>query len=238
MSKALDKRKIDVSQAFLVYMACVGDCDRVAAAIDLEPAQVKALAEEEGWSDKVRRISVISRNGRPGDFERAQSRALNFVQAHCIRLQINRLLREISSMTDEELVSRACVRTRDGGQQLSGKVFVDLAAAAEACHRMTYMSLGDTVTERLDNPGGGGAKGSNSNDLHAAIIASLSNPADKPEAATKLLVEEADAEVRRLASEVLPAEAPASHVERQLLPVDESEARAEVSRVDSALGGE
>jgi hypothetical protein len=238
MSKALDKRKIDVAQAFLLYMACVGDCDRVAAAIDLEPAQVRALAEEEGWSEKVQRISVISKNGRPGDFERAQNRALCFVQAQCIRNQLNRLLHEVTAMTTDELMARASVRTRDGGTQISAKFFVDMAGAAEACHRMTYMSLGDTITERMDSPNGGGAKGSSSNDLHAAIIASLSNPADKPEAATKLLVEEVDAEVRRLAFEVLPAEALASYVEWQLLPVDESEVRAEVSRVDSALGGE
>jgi hypothetical protein len=205
MSKALDKRKIDVAQAFLLYMACVGDCDRVAAAIDLEPAQVRALAEEEGWSEKVQRISVISKNGRPGDFERAQNRALCFVQAQCIRNQLNRLLHEVTAMTTDELMARASVRTRDGGTQISAKFFVDMAGAAEACHRMTYMSLGDTITERMDSPNGGGAKGSSSNDLHAAIIASLSNPADAPKPALQLLESEALEESRRLASEVLPA---------------------------------
>lgn len=229
MSKAhLDKRKVDVSQAFLMYMACMGDCERVAIALELEPAQVRALADEEGWPEKIRRISVISRSGRPGDFERAQNRAICFVQAACIRQQINRLLHQVSEMTGEELMSRACVRTRDGGMQLSAKFMTDMANAAEACHRMTYMSLGDTVTERQENAEGGGGKGSSSNDLHAAIIASLSNPIDSPKPAIELLAAEAEEEMRSLATAKLPDSPPVSIAPQAIVAESLSEARADM----------
>lgn len=194
--KPIDKNKIDVAQAFLVYMACVGDTDKTAVALDLEPEQVRLLAESEGWTDKIRRVSLMSKSGKPGDFERATNRALAFVQAQCIREQVNRLLREVTKMTDDELLSRACVRTRDGGQQISAKFLVDLAGAAEACHRMAYMALGDTVTERAEREGGG-TGGPNSNDMHSAIIAHLSNPGLNPEPVTQRLINEANAEIQR-----------------------------------------
>lgn len=208
-TRAVDKNKVDVAQAFVAYMTFVGDVDRVAYALDLEPAQVRALAEAEGWSEKIRRVSLMSKSGKPGDFERATNRALCFVQAQCIRNQLNRLLTEVQAMNNEELLARSCVRSRDGGTQISAKFFVDMAAAAEACHRMSYAALGDTVTERSEAEGGSG-KGATCNDLHAAIVASLSDPAQQLEPVTQKLVDEANAEVLRRASVELPVEVSAT----------------------------
>lgn len=206
MSKPVNKNKVDVSQCFLMFMATLGDCDRVAAALDLEPGQVKAMAESEGWAEKIRRVSLMSKSGKPGDFERATNRAINFVQTQVLREQVNRLLREVQAMTDDELLSRACVRTRDGGMQLSAKFLVDVAAAAEAAQRMSYMALGDTCSERAERDGTGPA-GQSGNDLHAAIIASLSNPSADPGPVTQRLIEEANAEIQLRASVELPVEA-------------------------------
>jgi hypothetical protein len=201
----LDKNRADVAQIFLVWMGLMGDSIKTAAALNLEPAQVEELAASEGWADKIRRVSVMSKSGRPGDYERSVNRCLNFVQVQCIRQNINRMLAEISALTNEELLSRACVRTRDGGQQLSAKIFLDLASAAEACQRMSYMALGDSISERGESDGGTG-KGHSSNDLHAAIIASLSNPSEDPGKVSQLLIEEANAEAQKRATVVLPFE--------------------------------
>lgn len=204
MSRIVDKNKVDVAQAFLAYMTFVGDIDRTALALDLEPRQVREMAEAEQWAEKVRRVSLMSKGGRPGDFERATNRALCFVQAQCIRQQLNRLLTEVTNMTNDELMARASVRTRDGGVQLSAKFFTDMAGAAEACHRMSYAALGDTITERSEAEGGKGG-GPTTNDLHAAIVAHLSNPAIQPEPITQQLLDEANAEVKRRA-EAVPSE--------------------------------
>jgi hypothetical protein len=205
VSRVIDKNNVDVSQAFLAYMTFVGDADKTAVALDLEPKQVRDLAEAEGWNEKIRRVSLMSKSGKPGDFERATNRAMCFVQAQCIRQQLNRLLAEVQGMDNEELLARACVRTKTGDLQLSAKFFTDMANAAEACHRMSYAALGDTVSERSEAEGGNG-KGGSSNDLHAAIIASLSNPETKPEPITQQLISEANEEVRRRASVELPVE--------------------------------
>jgi hypothetical protein len=198
-TRAVDKNKVDVAQAFLAYMTFVGDVDRTAHAMELEPAQVREMAEAEGWNEKIRRVSLMSKGGRPGDFERATNRAMCFVQAQCIRQQINRLLFEVTNLTNEELLARACVRTKEGGAQLSAKFLMDMAAAAEACHRMSYAALGDTVSERSEAEGGSG-RGAGPNDLHAAIIASLSDPSAHPEPITQKLITEANEEVQRRAS--------------------------------------
>lgn len=208
-TKAIDKNKVDVVQTFFAYMTFVGDVDRTAHAMEMEPAQVREMAEAEGWNEKIRRVSVMSKSGRPGDFERATNRALCFVQAQCIRQQLNRLLKQVTDMTEDELMDRACVRTKDGGRQLSAKFFTDMANAAEACHRMSYAALGDTISERSEAEGGKGQSGG-PNDLHAAIIASLSDPALHPEPVTKQLIAEANAEVERRNAVTLPVELSAS----------------------------
>ncbi len=190
--RALDKNRIDVAQAFLLFMATIGDCDRVAAALDLEPEQVRELAESEGWTDKIRRVSVMSKSGKPGDFERAQNRALCFVQAQTIRQQIDRLLRAITELDTEELLNRCSTTNRAGNKQLSAKVMCDLAQATEACQRMAYQALGDTVTERVD--AGTTSQETKTSDLHAAIIAALSNPS-LTQPAGPLLLDEVTAQL-------------------------------------------
>jgi len=197
--RPIDKNKVDVAQAFLVFMSLLGDCDKAAVALDLEPEQVRSLAESEGWQDKIRRVSLMSKSGRPGDFERSVNRAMNFCQAQCLRNQVDRLLSEVTAMTNDELLARACVRTKTGDLQLSAKFFVDLANAAEAAQRMSYAALSDTAGERADRESGG-SPNSSSNDLHAAIIASLSNPSADPGPITQRLIVEANEKARERAS--------------------------------------
>lgn len=192
MSKPFDKNRIDVAQAFLIFMSLVGDCERTAAALDLEPEQVRQLAEAEGWTEKIRRVSIMSKGSKPGDWERSQNRAMAFCQAHLIRQQIDRLLRVTSALDDEELMSRCSSITKSGDRQLSAKFFCDLTQAAEACHRMAYAALGDTVTERVDQLAG--SPEGKTSDLHSAIIAALSNPAASVPSST-LLLEETNAQV-------------------------------------------
>jgi len=197
--KPFDKNKIDVAQAFLVWMATVGDSEKTAVALDLEPEHVKALADEEGWHEKIKRVSLQSKNGKPGDYERMVNRCLNFVQAQTLRQNINRLLTEVTNMTNDELLARACVRTKTGDMQLSAKFFVDLANAAEAAQRMSYAALSDTAGERSDRENDVGP-GQGANDMHAAIIASLSNPSLNPHTVTQQLIVEANEEAKSLAS--------------------------------------
>lgn len=164
----LNKNQHDISQIFLVYMALVGDAAKTALALDLDADVIEQLAKKEGWAEKVRRISLMSKSGKPGDYERAQNRALNFVQCHQLRRQIDRAIAFLSTKDPAEIVIAV---TERGEVRYSAKVFTDIAKTMQSIHEMTYSALGDTVRERESNDHGGPARGVQ--DMHSALLLAL-----------------------------------------------------------------
>ena len=191
---AEQKKRTDVAQVFLTFMATVGDIDRTALALELDPAFVTWLAEQEGWNEKIRRISVMSKGGKPGDWERAQNRCLNFVQAHRVRMLIDRLILHLFKMTPEELSTKMSSMQKCGGMNLSGRFFADIMSALDKVHVLSYYALGDSVGERLERTREEGADRSVA-DIHAALIAALNSPEVASQKSTELLMEEARAVV-------------------------------------------
>lgn len=178
--RILNKNHHDISQIFLVYMTLVGDAEKTALALDLDPSFVRELALKEGWAAKVARISVMSKSGQPGDWERAQNRALNFVQCHQLRRHIDEV---ILGLGDKDVIEMLTSVDGNGVRRVTAKLFTDLAKAMSMVHEMTYAALGDTPKEREKHQGDGDSL-SNAG-LHAALIASLnrakldSNPSEK-----------------------------------------------------------
>jgi hypothetical protein len=207
----LNKNKLDVSQILLTYVALCGDVARTAEALNLEPAVVQALADAEGWQAKIQRVTLLSTSGKPGDFERAQNKALAFVQGHRIRTLLDSVIRRFEGMSPEEICDQVSNVGKNGARILSARYFVDLAAAAEKASAMCYAALGDTVGERTkrdDEP-----DQMNVSALHAAVIQSLNSvgTATKP----------ADQIVRELADAVCQAVAPVAPAERtEVAPPD------------------
>lgn len=185
----IDKARLDVSQIFLTFMSLVGDCARTAAALDIDPAIVEGLAEQEGWIDKVRRLSVMSKSGKPGDYERAQNRALNFVQAHRLRMTVDAMLRSFDGLTPEQILFKFTSFDKLGREHISARFLADLAAAAEKIQALSYAALGDSVKERVERAGDNDGE-MTPDQLHAAVIAALNAP-HAPRVAAQLLEEEA-----------------------------------------------
>lgn len=188
----IDKSKLDVAQIFLTYMSLVGDAHKTANALDLDPRVVEELATQEGWIDKVRRLCVMSKSGKPGDYERAQNRALNFVQAHRLRLTVDAMLRSLDGLTPEEIVLKLSTSDKNGNYHISARFLSDLAAAAEKIQALSYAALGDSVKERVERAEAGEGE-MTPDQLHAAVIAALNSP-HAPQIASQVL----DAEVRLL----------------------------------------
>ena len=191
----MNKNKVDVSQVFLVFMALVGDAEKTALALDMDVEDVNDLAKKEGWSEKVRSISTMSKSGTPGDWERAQNRALNFVQCHQLRRLIDASIFNLNARMADDPFAGVVVIGQLGEVKLTARLFVELSQAMERVHTMTYAALGDSVKERElraetdpDNP-------TNSSGLHAALIQALNQGrslADKP---AEKLIDEAVATV-------------------------------------------
>lgn len=183
------KAKTDVAQVFLIFMATIGDVDKTALALDIDPVFVAWLAEQEGWKEKVRRISVMSKSGKPGDWERAQNRALNFVQAHRVRMLIDRLLLHMVKMDDKAFIKNFETVQREQRNGTSARFFADVMSALEKVHTLSYYALGDSVGERMQRSEQEGGDRSAA-DIHAALIAALNNPMVS-HSSTEVLVQEA-----------------------------------------------
>lgn len=170
-----DISQIDSAQVFLVFMALVGDVDKTALACDLDPTIVEQLAEKFKWTDKIKKVSIMSKGDKPGSYEKACNRALNFAQAHLFRSLVQKVLENLAEKDGAELI--ACMASTKAGQvTLSAKLFSDLAAAAEKAHHLSYLALGDETAGRE-----AGATGKDDDlsieSLHASVISALSHPA-------------------------------------------------------------
>lgn len=167
---------IDREQAFMLFATFAGDAVRTGAALNVHPAAVLCMADECGWTDKLKSVIELRESSRPGDWERACNRAMNFVMAHQMRMIIDRALKKFKGMSDDELTKTLVEEwtDREGNQRYkaSGKAYSDLAAAMEKVHAMTYHALNDTVQDRNrrkeqqsdDEPVG---------DMHAAISSKM-----------------------------------------------------------------
>lgn len=170
----IDKTTIDVSQTFLVYMSLVGDVDKTALALDMDPEIVRALAEQEGWVEKIRRVSLLSKSEKPGDHEKGVNRALCFAQSHIFRSMIQRVLDALSKHDGERLLADMA-SIKAGQVSISAKLFSDLASAMEKAHHLSYLALGDESASR------GGKEGEEEKDFsmaatHASVLAALNHP--------------------------------------------------------------
>jgi len=170
----VDKSKLDVTQVFLTFMQFVGDADRTALALGLDVSVVVELAQVEGWVEKVQALTVMSKGGKPGDYERAANRALNYVQAHQLRATLGAVISKLGSEDIDTVLANLLPAAARQTVVLSSKFFSDLATAVERVQGMTYTALGDSVGERTARAADGDGR-VNADAMHAAVIASLNS---------------------------------------------------------------
>jgi hypothetical protein len=144
--------RLDREQAFLLYATFTGDVERVAHALNVRAIDVLRIADEDGWTEKLKPIIELKKSTRPGDMERAINRALNFVQAHKFRMFIDRVIFRLCGMGEKEFESMLMEKTSSTGHvysALSTRAVADLASALEKCQSMSYQALNDTTQERV-----------------------------------------------------------------------------------------
>lgn len=172
----IDTKQIDVAAVFLGYCACVGDVQKVALMFDLDPALVEKLAEENEWTDKIRRLSLVSKDGTDnGEWAKMQNRALSYVQGHQLRSILQRVLENVGQMTREDLTATVTA-VKAGSVTFTARFYADLAAAMQSAHSMCFTALGDSASERKELAEGK-EEGLSIEKLHSAVLMALSNPA-------------------------------------------------------------
>jgi hypothetical protein len=168
---------LDREQAFLLYATFTGDIVRTAHALNVPEAAVLKMADDEGWQNKLGPILALKKSTRPGDVERACNRALNFVQAHKMRLFVQRVLHRVSSMNDGELeeyiFQSTASKNGDTSKKMTTRAVADLAVAMEKAQSLTYQALNDSAPERAKRKENDGDSEVSAGDLHAQISAGL-----------------------------------------------------------------
>jgi hypothetical protein len=169
--------QLDREQAFLLYATFAGDLERTAHACGVRAVDILRCADEEGWNDRLKGVLELKKSNRPGDFERAINRAINFADAHRFRLFLERVLNRLAGMSPEDLetylLHGASTPTGCPIKKLSTRALADLASALEKCQSLTYMALTDTAQDRVKRKEAEEA-GESGGELHARIADAMS----------------------------------------------------------------
>lgn len=166
---------IDRENAFMLYAAMCGDLERTAHALNISPVEVLKMADDEKWNDKLKSILELKKSSRPGDIERAINRAMNFVQAHRMRLFLERVIVKLTGMNETELTEYLFTghSPKDGTPylKLSTRALADLMSALEKAHALSYQSLSDTAQDRSKRVESDDGK--SGGELHAQIAEAM-----------------------------------------------------------------
>jgi hypothetical protein len=184
---------MDVENIFQLFCSFTGDLQRTAHAAGVTPQAVAELAEEHKWTTRLSAIFELKRSGKAGDLEKCLSRAINFVQAHRMRIVLEKLIAKLYEKTADQLLEECTVvqTDKDGNEirrSLNMRPLSDLCAALQKVHELTYLALVDSVTERARKNDNGDPELSLSS-IHSLISQAMSdtqNSAGREEFAAKL----------------------------------------------------
>lgn len=151
--KLVSKKEIDVSRVFLAFTALQGDVQRTALAVDLSPAEVQELADDENWAGKLRQFDGIKEND--ANFQITLNRTLSFIQARQLSGLVDTVISHLSQ--SREVLIDALTTTTRNGSSFDTKPLTDLVKSAEMLQAMTARALGDTAAPLANDDKSGGA---------------------------------------------------------------------------------
>lgn len=137
---------IEYNQAFLTYLSTQGDIAKAAAFVMCDEAELAKLAREHNWAERYDKLQAIRAEKGVEAMARELNRTVNYVQAVQLRQLLDRVI--IGLGEPGGLEKALMVPAREGGEVFSTKPLEGLAKALETTQRMTYMALGDMITER------------------------------------------------------------------------------------------
>jgi hypothetical protein len=170
--------QVDENHVFMLFASFSGDIFKTGAAAGLDPEEITRMAEAGKWMTRIRGLLDLKQFDKSGEIERCISRAMNFVQVNFYRRMIDRLVKKLARMTDDEMLEYVSGKTYFDNGQLktctpSAKVFADIATAMEKVHWMSYQSLVDAPQDRAGRREKVKDEGLGEDDVHARIAKAL-----------------------------------------------------------------
>jgi hypothetical protein len=174
----LEQAQADSEQVFLLFAAFSGDIFKCAHACDIAPEDITRMAERGNWMERIRALIELKKGEKGPDVERGISRAINFVQANRYRLILERVIRGLDHLSDEDLMDQFVSKkvNKDGEVVVTGvsfRLLADLATALEKTHWMSYQALLDAPQDRSGRREKVKDDGPGNEDVHAKIARAL-----------------------------------------------------------------
>lgn len=142
----------DEANIMLLYMSFLGDIPKVAAAANLRPDQVVAMAAAKGWDKRVAVLTNVRDAHGAEAMAKELNRTVNLVQALRLRSLLDAIIRRTTrNKVNLDRFIEIEKRDRTGrvvATQLSMRNAVELVKAVEIAQRLTYTALGDSLGER------------------------------------------------------------------------------------------
>lgn len=199
---------LDEDNVFMLYAAFCGNVDRTATAAGITCGEVLDLIAKNNWTEKIRGLIELRKTEAAGVVEQEISRAMNFVQVQRYRLFLEKVIRNLINMSENDLFKFLVNDRIDKNGKVTGQVFstrplADIASAMEKVHWMSYQALGDTPQDRARRKEGARDAEHTECDVHARIAKALAGMPSEP---IKLLREAHAEEAAFL--KTLPADQP------------------------------
>jgi len=156
---ALPVVEMNRQNVFMTYIAMSGDVARTAEECGIDAVALQRMVDEEQWKEKIAPLINIKKNAKPKEMERMVNRTLNFAQIQRARIVLDRAIKKLYDMSDEDLFSylmRETTTTKGKGdnettvteKKLDTRGLTDLISAIEKAHMMSYYALNDTTPDR------------------------------------------------------------------------------------------
>jgi hypothetical protein len=170
-------------QVFMIFASLCGDVTKTAAAVGVRDIDIERMAQEGKWRDKLQAIITLKNSSDPATVERSVNRAMCFVQAHRMRLFLDRVVSRLEDMQPKEfeeylLTDSFDIKTGQTKHAINGRPLADISSALEKCHSLLYQALSDTAQDRNRREEQEGGSNQASGDLHQKIALAMSQIAD------------------------------------------------------------
>ena len=141
----MDKRQIDVVNAWQTYIAFNGDVGRTAAAVQVPPEAIARIEAQECWRAKLDAWQGLAQ-GDTKDHQIALNRAVSYVQSHRLRTLLDGIVSFFGERPVCDLMKSLTVKGKHG-DEIKTRAVTDLVKAAETAQLMCARALGDTAGE-------------------------------------------------------------------------------------------
>ncbi len=184
----------DPAEIFATLLQMGGDIPRTAAALLMDPVELKALDNKFNWQAKIKTYGAGADSSAKE--QRTINRAVNFLLSHRLRKVIDGIVTDLASSPDK-IAAFTTVVTKNGLQR-DIKPLRELADSARIATEMTYRALGDSMDVTLSDTKADPKK--TASELHMSVLKAMDLVDGSPSIGSVELIKQQVSQRERIAA--------------------------------------